>query len=307
METKMSKAARDQNVPRLIAVWILNSFVFLLIFFGREISINILDPSLYNFRFLIFGPLAVAFTAIINGLIGTETKARIVYFRWDSPSPETRVFSELIQDDKRIDKKGMEMEIRGVSKLSAEEQNALWFENYMSVQNNPLVVSSERNYVYYRDYASTLAILLALAICASLYFSEKSNLIVIYIILLLIQLILVKPVAARSGNEFVTTVIAVSFTQEFRKQKRPIKKVEEKEPPKDEESHVDIAELDKRFSPRKKRDAVQRVLRGENIVDVAQDLDVPTSLLQYWRNEYFHSRESKPLNRKWRVRKKDKI
>lgn len=302
----MSKAARDQNAPRLIAVWILNSFVFLFIIFGWEIFLDILEPSLYNFRFLIFGPLAVAVTAIVNGLIGTETKARIVYLKRDNPSPETRVFSELIQDDKRIDKKGMDMEIRGVSKLSAEEQNALWFENYMSVQNNPLVVSSERNYVYYRDYTSTLAILLVATICASLYFSEKSNLIAVYTILLLIQIILVQPVAARSGNEFVTTVIAVSFTQEFRKQKRPIKKSKEKESPKDENSHIDIAELDKRFLPKEKRDAVRRVLRGESIADVAQDLDVPTSLLSYWRNEYCHPKEVKPPNRKWRVRKEDK-
>lgn len=306
METKMNKAARDQNAPRLIAVWILNSFVFLLIVFGWEIFSNILEPSLYNFRFLIFGPLAVAVTAIINGLVGTETKARIVYLKWDNPSPETRVFSELIQNDKRIDKKGMEMEIRGVSKLSAEEQNALWFENYIFVQNNPLVVSSERNYVYYRDYASTLVILLVTAICASLYFSEKSNLIVIYIILLLIQIILVKPVAARSGNEFATTVIAVSFTQEFRKQKRPIKKREEKEPPKDEESHTDIAELNKRFSPKEKRDAVRRVFQGERTSDVAHDLDVPISLLLHWSNEHSHPHENKPPNRKWRIRKKDK-
>lgn len=306
MEAKMSKAARDQNAPRLIAVWILNSFVFLLIVFGWEIFSSILEPSFYNFRFLIFGPLAVAVTAIVNGLIGTETKARIVYLMRDNPSPETRVFSKLIQDDKRIDKKGMEMEIRGVSKLSAEEQNALWFENYMSVQNNPLVVSSERNYVYYRDYTSTLAILLVAAICASLYFPEKSNLVLIYIILLLIQIILVRPVAARSGNEFVTTVIAVSFTQEFRKQKRPIKKGEEKEPPKDEESHIDIAELDKRFSPKQKRDAVRRVVRGEKVGDVANDLDVPISLLLHWSNRYSHPQENKPLNRTWRVRKKDK-
>ena len=147
----MNRTLKDQNAARLITIWALNAFFFLWIFLDWRISAD-------NWQSLLLGPLGVVLASIVNGLVGSDTKASIVFWRWNHPLPGTRVFSELIKCDNRIDQSRAELQIRGIFNLPPDEQNILWFEYYASVQANPLVISSERGYLFYRDYVSMLVI-----------------------------------------------------------------------------------------------------------------------------------------------------
>ena len=295
MEVIRNKAAKDQNAVRLFVVLAINLFIFIWIFLDWEISFD-------NLRYFIYGPFAIAVTAIINGMIGSETKAKIVFLRWKNPLPETRVFSELIANDKRIDKKRIDLEIKGVSSFSAEEQNILWFEYYSQSQTNPLVVSSERNYVYYRDYACML-ILFALAaffaLAASItgfYFRDSLNLICICLFAIAAQYVFVAPVAARSGKEFVTTVIAVSFVKKFKKGKRLSKRNEMSTSTSEDSRKATLERINKGFSEEQKMNAARRVINGESLVEIARDTGAPIKLLRHWSAKFGHPSETRPVD-----------
>ena len=284
MEAMTHKAAKDQNAIRLFTVLAINLFTFIWMFLDWEISMD-------SLRYFIFGPLAVAATAIINGLIGPETKAKIVFLRWKNPSPETRVFSDLIANDGRIDIRRIDLEIKGASSFSAEKQNVAWFDYYLHSQTNPLVVSCERNYVYYRDYTCMLIILVLTASIAGFYFCDHLDLILICILILTAQYVFVAPVAARSGNEFATTVIAVSFVKKFKKRKRLSDRSEKPTSLSDGARRATLETKDKKFSDEQKMDAARRVVNGENLVEVAQDIGAPIALLRRWSAEFRRSPE----------------
>lgn len=272
MATNAKKAAKDQNAPRLITVWALNALLFLWVFLDWKISID-------SLQILILGPLAVAVTAVVNGMIGPETKARIVFWKWKNPSPEARVFSNLIKKDRRIDDNKLELEIRGAYKLSADEQTILWFEYYSSVQENPLVVSHERDYVYYRDYASMLASIVVPTPAIGFYLSERVDYALLYMSFLIVQYIMVVLVATRSGNEFATTVLAMSFAQEFNKRKGLAKRNEIPASTNSEEQGSTFLQSKGELSLEQKSVAVQRFLLGESLTSVAEEIGVKPSHL----------------------------
>lgn len=284
MEAMTHKAAKDQNAARLFTVLAINLFAFIWMFLDWEISMD-------SLRYFIFGPLAIAATAIINGMIGPETKAKIVFLRWKNPLPETRVFSKLIAYDRRIDMKRIDLEIKGASGFSAEMQNVAWFDYYLHSQTNPLVVSSERNYVYYRDYACMMMILVLTASSACLYFRDHINLILICILVLTAQYVFAALVAARSGNEFATTVIAVSFVKKFKKRKRLSERSEKPTSSSDGARRATLETKDKKFSDEQKMDAARRVVNGESLVEVARDIGAPIVLLRRWSAEFRRSPE----------------
>lgn len=284
MEAMTHKAAKDQNAVRLFTVLAINLFTFIWMFLDWEISME-------SLRYFIFGPLAVAATAIINGMIGPETKAKIVFLRWKNPSPETRVFSDLIAKDGRIDIRRIDLEIKGASSFSAEKQNVAWFDYYLHSQTNPLVVSCERNYVYYRDYACMLILFALTALTASFYFRDHLNLILICLLILAVQYAFVAPVAARSGNEFATTVIAVSFVKKFKKRKRLSDRSEKPTSSSDGARRATLETKDKKFSDEQKMNAARRVVNGESLVEVARDIGAPIVLLRRWSAEFKRSPE----------------
>ena len=99
---------KGQNAARLITVWVLNALLFSWLFLDLEIPLT-------NWTSLLFTPLAVGFISVLNRLIDSENKAKLVY--WSPrkpiasvryPFPGMRAFSELYRKDTRIDPIGLE-------------------------------------------------------------------------------------------------------------------------------------------------------------------------------------------------------
>ena len=293
----MNRTLKDQNAARLITIWALNAFFFLWIFLDWRISTD-------NWESLLLGPLGVVLASIVNGLVGSDTKAKIVFWKWNHPLPGTRVFSELIKRDNRINQSRAELQVKGIFKLSPDEQNILWFEYYASVQTNPLVISSERGYLFYRDYVSMLAIFSIPALLFGYYYSENMHSSVIYAISMALQYSLVMPVAIRTGNRFATTVVAVNFAQESNKQSSfarhndtPMALGDSTKT--DTESAQNPAHRTRRglhsnrfsesLSTENKVAAAKRVLDGEDVMAVSREVGVYPSRLLEWRRIVEHT------------------
>jgi len=146
------------------------------------------------------------FTIILNGLLGDQAKARLVFWRWKDPLPGCRVFSELIHADPRIDIKRLKEKLGGFPR-SAKEQNVAWFQVYKRQAKSVVVNDSHRLYLLTRDMAA-LSVVFAIAFPLGAIWSTTSwSLQVGYFIGLLVQFAMISTSARNYGNRFALNVL----------------------------------------------------------------------------------------------------
>jgi hypothetical protein len=148
-------------------------------------------------------PLAVI---IFAGLLSDTNKARLVFWRWHQPLPGTRVFSELISTDSRIDLAVLKKHI-GKFPRRPQEQNALWYKLYRKHKMTRSVWESHKVYLLTRDM-STIAALAALLFSVGAAFARIDLwATLIYSIFLTAQYVFIAKAAHNYGNRFVLNVI----------------------------------------------------------------------------------------------------
>ena len=156
-----------------------------------------------NGIFAVSIPLAVI---VFSGLLSDINKARLVFWRWRQPLPGTRVFSELISTDSRIDLPALKKSI-GKFPRAPQEQNALWYRLYRKHKMTRSVWESHKVYLLTRDM-STIAALAALLFsvgAASAGVDLRATL--IYSMFLTAQYVFIAKAAHNYGNRFVLNVI----------------------------------------------------------------------------------------------------
>lgn len=157
------------------------------------------------------GSAAVAFaiTTILNGLLSSDAKARIVFWRWRNPLPGCRAFSHYLKNDPRIDFVALEHAL-GAPPTEPAAQNALWYQRiYKVVQNNPVVLQVHKDFLFSRDYAALSLLFLVFLGTAGAYAIESSRTMWVYLALLAAQLIATMFAARNYGTRLVTTSAAV--------------------------------------------------------------------------------------------------
>lgn len=204
----MAKSLKEQNTGRLIAVCAGNVAIVALIFFGSEIDFE-------KWQSFLPVPLTAGLLAVLNGLLGPNAKARLVFWRWNNPLPGSRAFSVLAKRDDRIDLDGI-LEVEDEDLLnSPEKQNYVWFNRYYKpIKNDPSVISNHRDYLFTRDYASLSFLFLVTTLLFGYAYSENSNTVICCAIFMLCQYLIVRWVAVGYGERFVTTVLANAKVQE---------------------------------------------------------------------------------------------
>lgn len=156
-----------------------------------------------NGIFAVSIPLA---TIILAGLLNDINKARLVFWRWRHPLPGTRVFSELISTDSRIDLPALKASV-GKFPRAPQEQNSLWYRLYRKHKMTRSVWESHKVYLLTRDM-STIAALAALLLsvgAATARIDLRATL--IYSMFLTAQYVFIAKAAHNYGNRFVLNVI----------------------------------------------------------------------------------------------------
>ncbi len=203
----------DQTPSRLIAVLVANVVAFAIFLKGDAIHTVEFRWITGEVQDLLPGVLGIALLTVVNGLIGSNTKARLVFLRWSDPLPGCRVFTEHAPKDPRVD---MEALTRRLGELPTEsrEQNATWYRLYRSVRSDPAVVQNHRDFLFTRDYAALSALMLVGLGGLALYQFEDWHRSSLYIVLLAAQYAVVRHVAARYGSRFVSTALSVAAAEE---------------------------------------------------------------------------------------------
>jgi hypothetical protein len=143
---------------------------------------------------------------IFGGLLNDTTKARLVFWRWRHPLPGSRVFSELISTDSRIDVSAIEKSV-GKFPRAPQEQNTLWYKLYRKHKMARSVWESHKVYLLTRDM-STIAAACALLFSAGVAMAGANwRTSLIYFSLLTAQYALIAKAAHNYGNRFVLNVI----------------------------------------------------------------------------------------------------
>lgn len=106
---------------------------------------------------------AMAFIAsiVLNGLLSSNTKASLVFWRFRYPLPGHRAFTHLGPRDPRVDMAALKTAL-GPLFTTPNGQNVAWFNLYRRFQNEPSVAEAHRRYLLTRDLAALTLMFLVL-------------------------------------------------------------------------------------------------------------------------------------------------
>ena len=99
----MGKSIKDQNRWQLWLAIAANFIVFYVLMQWDEIAVAGFKGLIMMSANLLPVGLAIVVTTVINGLLSSDAKARIVFLRWKHALPGHRAFSGLAPKDPRID------------------------------------------------------------------------------------------------------------------------------------------------------------------------------------------------------------
>lgn len=175
--------------------------------FGSLLSANFSDIQ-KDWQKYLPSVVGSAVMVILNGLISSDMKARIIFLRWHNFLPGCFAFSKYAPSDPRIDISTLQRKV-GKFPRAPHAQNALWYKLYKSVDDDVMVRDAQRHYLLARDW-TTLCILLLIATGPIAFFqTEFFSSIAFYVGLLVFQILIAHQAARQYGIRFVTNVMAV--------------------------------------------------------------------------------------------------
>jgi hypothetical protein len=203
---------KDQNRWPLLAAIVANVAVFYMATTANTLTLNGISALLTGWQTLLPTGFAFLFTSVANELLGSDAKARLVFWRWRDPLPGSRAFSEYARRDTRVNVQELERRY-GPLPREAGAQNALWYRLYRSIANDGPVVQVHRNYLFTRDYATASALILVTLGVAGIWTITSARIAIVYAGLLALQYAVVRTAAKNHGIRFVTTVLAIKSSE----------------------------------------------------------------------------------------------
>ena len=208
----MTKTLKEQNSKLIWVFFSFNVVLFYLIGLSQIIDFSELEiKSFITVRgvWVLIVPLVLF---VLNGIISSDIKAVLSFWRFKNPLPACRAFSYYADKDYRIDKNHLMSKFGQLPSLP-KEQNSLWYKIYKKHQENPIVKKSHKDFLLARDIGS-IAFLFIIVGGISILFLTTESVRWIYIIYLLIQYIIFAIVAQNHGKRFICNALAIETSTE---------------------------------------------------------------------------------------------
>jgi hypothetical protein len=161
---------------------------------------------------IIFSPIL---TLILTGLVSSDNKARLVFWRYRYALPGHRAFSVLAKHDARINVKQLAQKMGSLPK-GPKEQNNRWYSIYKQYSETPMVLHAHKNFLLSRDLCSLSFLFTLIGPWGILLHGQSSYVVLLYALVMLSHYFLFMVVARNHGNRFVGNVLA-----EFMADKKP--------------------------------------------------------------------------------------
>ncbi|MFD1735406.1 hypothetical protein ACFSCX_02405 [Bacillus salitolerans] len=187
--------------PHIFAFIIIN---LLIIGIDNFLSIdikNIDKPAIV--RIVSMPSIAVLSAYVVNGLLTSEMKFRIVFFKWKNPLPASRLL-KVIKKDSRFEIEQV-IEKFGEIPIDPIKQNAYWYQKIYKInQDKEKIRDAHRNFLMTRDLTAICLIFFIASIINVILFSGSIN----QILIIFIEFFLLRYVASNYGHRLVTTSVA---------------------------------------------------------------------------------------------------
>lgn len=204
-----AKSLKDQNRLQLWLTIALNCTVFYTVTQADAIAVAGWKELFTGATNLLPVGFALIATSVANGLLSANMKARLVFLRWTYVLPGHRAFSEHAPADPRIDLDRLKTSLGDKLPDGPEAENKAWYRILKESEAAPEVQYIHREFLFMRDYAGFSALFLVGLSVAALVLLQSWKVALTYCLVLLLQFIVVRHVAATYGIRFVCTVLAV--------------------------------------------------------------------------------------------------
>jgi len=203
------KSLKSQYSFKLWSFISFNFILFWMILVSKDINIaEIIQFEKYlNAKNGIIAALAPIISIVLNGLLSSNVKEILVFWRIKYPLPGSIAFSDLAKKDLRINVEKIR-EKYGYLPEDHAEQNHLWYKIYKIHESKITILDSHKNYLFCRDLTGISAIFLTIFTIFTLIFIGAQVSIFYYILYLFIQFLFLSIAAQNYGNRFVCNVLA---------------------------------------------------------------------------------------------------
>lgn len=205
------KTLKEQNAKLIWTFFSFNVLLFYILAIAPIINFKEFDWQEFvagRGIWLIIIPLILF---ILNGLISSNQKAVITFWRFKNPLPACRAFSHYAQKDDRVNFKILKEKYNPLPE-TAKVQNSLWYKIYRIFQENPVVKKSHKDFLLGRDLSSIALLFFVFGgILGVFLISDITKW--WYLIFAFFQYIILAIVAQNHGKRFVCNVLAIETSK----------------------------------------------------------------------------------------------
>lgn len=209
------KTLKDTNRINLIIYLVLNFLFFAILSGLTNIRVGEWDDLLS--KWLAPGGIIIGIlyfiSIVLEGLISSDIKAVLVFWRIKNPLPGTRAFSDIAVKDPRIDMNAVRRLFPGKLPEDPKEQNTAWFSLYKKYGSMGNILEVHKAFLLTRDLASLTVVLVPVSLIGYILLHFGLSLILVHLSVLL-GLYLVTAISSRNyGNRFVANVLVEAVHQ----------------------------------------------------------------------------------------------
>jgi hypothetical protein len=202
------KSLKDQNRWQLWLVIAANVVAFYFVLQADTLSTVGLKGLFASVSNLLPIGLAIVVTTVLNGVLKSSAKDRLVFLRWKEALPGHRAFSAHGPADPRIDMAAVKKLCGNKLPSDPAEQNLMWYRLYKSVEHHPSVSHVHKEFLLTRDYAGFAAIFFVAFGVAAMLTVQSWRISLCYCAALFLQWLVVRHAASTYGIRFTQTVLA---------------------------------------------------------------------------------------------------
>lgn len=148
---------------------------------------------------------------VVNGIISSNQKAILCFWRINNPLPACRAFSYYVDKDFRIDKTQLISQYGDLPE-NPKDQNSLWYKIYKTHQNDPPVKKSHKDFLLGKDLCSMSFLFLLIGGVTMLFLTSGISL-WFYIGYLVFQYIVLALVAQNHGKRFICNSLSIETSK----------------------------------------------------------------------------------------------
>jgi hypothetical protein len=202
-----NKTLKEQNSKLIWTFFSFNALLFYILAVAPLIKFDGFDWQKFFTGKGIWLTIIPLVLFILNGIVSSDLKAIIIFWRIKNPLPACRAFSHYAKRDDRIDFNKLETKYNPLPD-AAKDQNSIWYKIYKIFQEDPVVKKSHKDFLLGRDLCSISLLFLVFGGILGL-FLISDNTKWWYLIFAFGQYLILAIVAQNHGKRFVCNVLAL--------------------------------------------------------------------------------------------------